>query len=371
MGDSSWPIESDMQKLEVYKKRVTIGDVARAAGISKSTASRALNSKGSMTPQTRAAVCGIAQRMGFEANANAQRLANGHGDNTIGFFSPVLDLGVGTRKMQDIQRLLGERGYIVPIHAFGYRQPYAQINQARLLSDLRRQRPRALVCNNSNLRDPAARAELLRYCDEGGLAVCYDWPLDVPCDRVVFDREDATYQATRHLLELGHRRLGFFINATYGAEGPDGTEPHRAGFLRALREWEVEPREEWMFPSTMFMQAEKGGVELAAQFIALRERPTGMSIVSDAAALTFMGEVGRAGLRVPGDVSVVGHDNTVMARHGPCLLSSVSHPVLPIARRVVEMLDSRLSGRYDGAPRRNVLQGELIVRDSTAPPPEP
>jgi len=357
-----------MQNPEVYKKRVTIGDVARAAGISKSTASRALNSKGSMTPQTRAAVRRVAHRLGFEANAHAQCLANGRGENTIGFFSPELDLSVGTRKMQDIQHLLGERGYIVPIHAFGYRQPYAQINQARLLADLRRQRPRALVCNNSNLRDPAARAELLRYCDEGGLAVCYDWPLEVPCDMVVFDREDATYCATRHLLELGHRRLGFFINATYGAEGPDGTEPHRAGFLRALREWKVEPREEWIFPTTTFMQVEKGGVELAAQFLSLRERPTGMCIVNDAAALTFMGEVGRAGLRVPRDVSVVGHDNTVMARHGPYLLSSVSHPVLPIARSVVEMLDSRLSGQCDGPPRKEALRGELIVRDSTAPP---
>ena len=361
-------IETEMPNREVQKKRVTIGDVARAAGISKSTASRALNSKGSMTPQTRATVRRVARRLGFEANAHAQFLANGPSDNTIGFFSPELDLSVGTRKMQDIQHLLGERGYVVPIHAYGYRQPYALFNQARLLADLRRQRPRALVCNNSNLRDAAARDELLRYCDEGGLAVCYDWPLEVPCDMVVFDREDATYCATRHLLELGHRRLGFFINATYGPEGPDGTRPHRAGFLRALRQWNVEAREEWLFPVTTFMQVEKGGVELAAQFLALKERPTAMCVVNDAAALTFIGEVTRAGLRVPHDVSVIGHDNTVMARHGPQLLSSVSHPVLPLAHCVVEMLDSRLSGRYDGAPRQEVLRGELITRDSTGPP---
>ncbi|MDF2441046.1 MAG: LacI family transcriptional regulator [Abditibacteriota bacterium] len=359
-----------MQKPEVKTKRVTIEDVARVAGISKSTASRALNSKGSMTPQTRATVRRVARRLGFEANAHAQCLANGRSNNTIGFFSPDLDLSVGTRKMQDIQHLLGERGYVVPIHAFGYRQPYALINQAQLLADLRRQRPRALVCNNSNLREAAARAELLRYCDDGGLAVCYDWPLEVPCDMVVFDREDATYCATRHLLELGHRRLGFFINATYGAEGPDGTEPHRAGFLRALREWNIEPREEWMFPTTTFMQVEKGGVGLASLFLALRERPTGMCIVNDAAALTFMGEVGRAGLHVPHDVSVIGHDNTMMARHGPRQLSSVTHPVLPIACSVVEMLDSRLNGRYDGEPRKEVLRCELVVRDSTAPPRE-
>ncbi len=354
---------------QAISKPATIGDVARAAGISKSTASRALNGKGSMTPKTRATVQRIAGRMGFEANPHAQRLANGRSDNTVGFFSPDLDLGVGTRKMQDIQQLLGERGYIVPIHAYGYRQSNAQINQARLLAGLRRQRPRALVCNTSNLRDPDALAELQRYCDEGGLAVCYDWPLQVPCDTVVFDRADQTYRAARHLLQLGHRDLGFGINATYGEERPHIIEAHREGFLRALHEWNIAPRDEWMFRPSHYMRHETGGVELAAQFLALRERPTGLCIVNDYAALAFLGEIERAGVRVPDDVSVVGHDNTMMARCGPRLLSSVTHPCWDIAEAVVNLLDSQLNGSYKGAPRRVTLHGELAARDSSAPPP--
>ena len=110
---------------------------------------------------------------------------------------------------------------------------------------------------------------------------------------------------------------------------------------------------------------ETGGEELAAHFLALSKRPTAVCIVNDYAALAFMVEMARAGVRVPEDVSVVGHDNQAVARYCPVPLSSVSQPIDQIARGVADLLFARLDGDTS-APKRVEVRGEFIERQSIA-----
>ena len=118
----------------------------------------------------------------------------------------------------------------------------------------------------------------------------------------------------------------------------------------------------------MPLDPEKAGKELAARFLALppNQRPTGAVIVNDLSALTFIGALQSAGIRVPDEVSVVGHDDRPMARHSVPTLSSVSHPVEEIGQSVVQLLRERLDG-FDGPPREIVVRGQLQIRDSSAP----
>lgn len=343
------------------QKPTTIWDVAARAGVSKSTASRALMGQSNISDGARDAVLLAAQDLGFEPNRNAQNLRSGQGNATIGLFSPILDLGVGTRKMQAIQHLLGTKGYVVPIHAYVYRQIGAPLAPEELLRGLLRDCPRAVVCNTADASLPAICHELERYAAQGGVAVCYDWEPLAVADSVIFDREDNSYRAVRHLIELGHRDIGF-----YSARGP--LSPRWCGAQRALQEVGLSLPREWSFVPPNVMEFEEGAVELAAQFLALRERPTAMCIVNDHAAAAFTSEVMRAGVRVPDDLSIVGHDDAFIARCAPVPLTTVSHPIDALAEAVVEMLESRLKGQYTGPPRQQFVRGQLIERQSTAPP---
>jgi LacI family purine nucleotide synthesis repressor len=346
-------------------KPVTLQDVARATGISLATASLAMNGKGRVAAATREAVLETARELGFEADTLAQRLATGRCHKTIALFSLQLDNGTGVRKLQHIQELLAGRGYDLPIFASSYGMAREVKQQTALLSTMLRQRPRAVLCSTFDLQLEAL-PPLQQYQNDGGRLVCYDAPTALGCDKVVFDRAASTYQAARHLLELGHRKIAFLCST---GEHPGG--PRLEGFERALTESGVAVHQEWLWGSRMSASytggAEELGAHLAQRFLRLKERPTAVCLENDYSAVAFAAELQRAGVRVPDEVSVVGDNDDPIARYGPLPLTTVTQPVAVIARHVVELLQSRLAG-YEGAPRRIELHGELVVRQSAAPP---
>jgi DNA-binding LacI/PurR family transcriptional regulator len=347
------------------RKPTTLRDVARAAGISPATASLALNGKTCIAPKTRELVLQTAQELGYEADFFAQGLRR-RVSPQIGLFSLGLDLGAGMHLIQLIQNALQARGYDVPLHAYSLPAHDEAEHQASLMSSLCRQRPRAIVCHIANLSE-ASLHELRRYAEGGGPVVCFDTPAALECDQVEFDREHYTYLSARHLLELGHRELGLFLNGAKTVR--DGANRVLlSGFQRALQEFDVPLREEWLWNGGRHLGVEIGGEELAHKFLALTHRPTGLCIVNDYAAMSFVSEVQRHGVRVPHDVSIVGHDDRPLAKHAAVPLCSVTYPVDEIAGHVVELLESRLNDRYDGPPRRETVRSELVIRQSATKP---
>lgn len=343
------------------KKSPTIQDVARAANVAKATASYALSGKGHLSPATREHVLRAARQLGFEPNVHAQRLSNGHSHDMICLFSLYLDLGVGAQKMQVIQTLLSQSGHQVPIYTCGYNHQDEAL-QKSLMFGLRRQRPRAVICNTQDLGE-GAREELALMQREGTLLACYDYELDLPCDQVIFDRDDNTYQTARFLLQSGHRQIAFLHHMRHLENGP-----RSRGFERALAEAGLKP-EPGQYFSADCLDYEEGGQRMAQWYLGLphAKRPTGVCILNDFAAHAFITEVRAAGIAVPQQLSVVSHDDLPVARYGATPLTSVSHPATEIARQTARLLESRLVGEYSGPPRKVMVRGELKVRQSSAP----
>ena len=342
---------------------VTMLDVARVAGVSKMTVSFALNNTGRVSEKTRVIVMEAASQLGYEPNPHAQNLSNGRSNNTIGLFSLWFDFGVGTQKIQLIQSALNRNGFDVPVYGVGLHDHYNEDVQASAIASLRRQKPRGLICFTNGLQ-PKAMLELRRYQDEGGLLVSYDYPTDLDCDAVLFDRVDNTYQAARHLTDLGHRTLAY---ADHGFARLNG--PRVIGFRRAIAEVGGEWRPEWLLEAESARDYAEGGRILATKFLELRERPTAICIVNDYSALVFINELERAGIHCPDDISVVGHDNHAMSQFARVPLSTVSHPSEGIAAQAAQFLLSRLNGQYNGPPREFTARGELIARRSSGAPP--
>lgn len=347
-----------MTSRNAKRSAATLQDVAREVGVSKMAVSFALNGTGRISQEKRQAVTEAAQRLGYEPNLHARTLSHGRSNNTIGLFALWLDFGVGTRKIQIIQRLLNERGFDVPVYGVGLRNTKDEDAQATVIATIRRQKPRALVCATGRLSSRAVQ-ELQRYQDEGGVLVCYDHGVEIDCDRVLFDREDNTYQATHHLLSMGHRKVGLGFHGFV-----DGNNPRLQGFKRALQEFGVELHPQWVLEGRENRDYAEGGVALANEYLRLKHRPSALCIVNDYAALSFMAEVGRAGVQCPRDVSIIGHDDHPLSRHYPVPLTTASHPSQTIAQHVTQLLLSRLDGEFNGPSRQIAVSGELIVRQS-------
>jgi DNA-binding LacI/PurR family transcriptional regulator len=338
-------------------KNLTIVDVAQILGVSKSTVSAAFTGNGTIAAGRREEVRRAAIELGYRPNPNAQKLVQQHQDNSIALLTSYLDLDVRTQKLHLIQRNLSERGYTASIHALGTLLTSASAETEVVIQNLRRLRPLAIVCNQWELNQ-TSRDELLRFCEEGGSLVYYDVPLDLDCDQVIFDREENTYTAMRHLLELGHREIGFFM--------PPGDKWRIEGVRRALQEFGALLRDEWLKAPREGRYEDAGG-HLAEYFCAQKIRPTAMCIINDNVSIGFVAQLQRRGLRVPEDVSVISHHDTAAALWGSNVqLSSVTQPIEIIAEKVVELLLERLENKYQGAPRTVTVRGELVARESTA-----
>lgn len=320
------------------RKAATMQDVARLVGVSPMTVSYALSGKRKISEETRQAILEAARELHFEPNLVAKRLRQGRCEKTIGFFSLDVDLSSRTRLLQIMQAELSDRGYSVPVYAYGYRGRDVLANQLELVNTLISGRPLAVICNTSGVL-PEVFARLQDFVDEGGLAVCYGYSHFAPvaCDQVIYAEGETFYTATRHLLELGHCDIGFF---SVGYRKPGGEMMRHA--RRALEEFNCSERDEWLFRNDGTLTYEEDGERLARNLLALRERPTAMVMANDYAAVAFMATLAEHGVHVPGDVSVVGHNNDSIAPFGVVPLTTVSNPIQSIAAQVVEMLQSRL-----------------------------
>lgn len=342
---------------KVAAKPVTIKDIAEEVGVTKMTVSLALSGKGRVSPEMRAKIGDVARRLRYEPNLHAQSLTQGR-SNLIGLFSAAVSPGVQTQIIEFIQSALNQKGYDVPLYGYGYHEYLDPANQGEIMGALCRQRPRAIVCNLSRVYEPAMR-RLEDYVERGGILIGYGPKprVPLPCDQVIVDYEGMAYLSARYLLELGHREIGLYCS---GLSSPD--EPRPAGFKRALLEAGIQPRESWLFDGPAF---EEGGACMTKFFLALEERPTAMILTHDAAASVFVNQLQRAGMRIPDDVSVVGHHGFPVSEYALPSITTIAYPVATTAQRVVEMLDDRLTENYTGAPREAVMHGELIAREST------
>ena len=339
----------------------TIQDVAKAAGVSRSTVSGAFSGKARMTSERRAHILEVARELRYEPNLLAQRLGRRGGHEVISVLAPP-DFGQETRTFQFLVHRLEELGFEVDCSAPPYYGPDAEERQVALFNRVRRLGPRAIVVSLAHNASPRLLNELRRYVEDGGVTVCYSYG-DLTAalsfaDCVAFDRYQSTYDAVQFLLEQGHRKIG------YNSHGP--ADPNEAR-MRALRDaheqWGLQVNPNWVWN---FWNYELGGMQLAQSFLSCAERPTALQVVNDYSASAFVNALFRAGVRVPDDVSVIGNEDAPAAISALVPLTTVAVPFEAMATQVIQLLQSRLDGSFAGAPRLRRVCGSLVHRESVA-----
>ncbi len=334
-------------------KAVGLADVAREAGVSLATASRALNSAYGVAAATRERVAEVARRLEYVASPEASRLATGT-TRTIALVVPHIDRWYFGEMVSGLEEVLREAGNDVLLYHVGDpegRHAFFEHLPARRKVD-------AVVVVAVPVTDhERRRLELM------GVTIVAAGGQDATYPYVSVDDATAVRQATEHLLRLGHRRIAMIT-----AVDPDRTDqPARRGrtrgFYEAMAAAEVPVDEELVVTTTW------GGVQAAEameKLLSVHELPTAVLAHSDEMALGAMRTIRRAGLRVPEDISVVGIDDHPLAQLVD--LTTVRQPVRDQGVQAAHLLLALLRGEHPDLAQK--LPTRVVVRATTAAVPQ-
>lgn len=334
----------------------SIDDVARAAGVSTATVSRALRGLPNVSEPTRERIKGIAEALGYVASSNASGLASGRTD-TIGVAVPSVSRWFYTTVLEGVDAALREANFDMILYNLASRDGDRERAFHR---SLLRKRTDGLIAVGVDFTTPE-REQLLSV---GHPIIAIGGPVPGIRNIGVDDRAVARL-ATEHLIGLGHRDILHLGGAD--DEGLNKRLPvdRRQGFLDAMEAARMPVRDEWLLTGKFSPEASRE--VMAEVFATAGPRPTAVFASSDEMAFGVMLAAQQAGIRVPDDLSVIGIDNHDM---------SVSYGLTTMAQDpyVHGMLGARLllDELRDGRPTRRTsirADAELLVRSSTGPVP--
>ena len=332
----------------------TLNDVARLAGVSRMTVSNALNNSGRVSDGTRQRVLKAAEELGYVANFAARSLKGGR-TNVLGmvvsdvsspYFAEIVR-GASAGSRRDDRELL--------ISASPADNPAREQARVSLLS--------GGLSGGLLIVLPRSPSDYLRTLEKSRVPVVlinhrHD---DTHLPTVSAENYHGARAATRHLAELGHRRVAFISGDPLSGQSLERLR----GYRDALHEAGL-PYAEDLVREGDFTQ--RRGFAATAELLDLPRPPTAIFTANDISAFGAIEAVKDRGLRVPDDVSVVGFDDIPTASQIHPALTTVRHPLYEIGEQAARLLVSLIEGR-PVASRRLELQSALVVRDSTGPPP--
>jgi LacI family transcriptional regulator len=343
---------------------VTARDVALAAGVSQATVSRALRPGSRVTPETRSRVLEAADQLGYVPNSAAQGLASQR-TRTIAVVVADLTNPFYPHLLHSLHDTLDLAGYRVVLFAERTDMGAGREHLSQLLD----RSLDGIVFTTATLDFDAH--ELARRGVPFVLMIrSVD---DVPADVVVCDNVDGARQAAKVLLAAGHRRIAMI-------SGPANTSTARdrmRGFRAALEEAGCPLSDELLLTGSYSHQS---GHQRARELMALPSPPTAVFCGNDVIAFGVLDAARRLGLRVPGDVSVVGFDDIPMAEWQAFDLTTIRQPFVEMAHTAANMVLERIDRthrphrRGDGgepralAPRREVFPVNVVHRATVGPP---
>lgn len=329
--------------------KARIGDVARAAGVSTATVSRALTFPDRVQSETRERVLAAVRELGYIPNSAARQLRAGSSRTVLVVVGPRRNPPFFSEVLRGIDVALSQAGYAVlmgNLDSVDGKEKYlvdlvfgGHIDGALVLA--------STVPSDAGRTIADSGLPIVGICAETDVA-------GIPA--VVVDDEACCRAQTRYLLDLGHRHLAYL-------SGPRGNynERHRfAGFQATTAAAGLGPDDVVRLEGNYDFAS---GVAAGKAFLALERRPTGVVATSDEMAIAFMATIRRGGLRVPEDVSVVGFDGIELGDFVEPALTTIRQPRFDLGTTGANLLLGLMRGE-DVPNRLTVLQGALDERES-------
>ena len=334
------------------KARVTRNDVARLAGVVPSTVSYVVNNgPRPVSVEARERVLKAIDKLGYHPSDVARSLRT-HRTQTIGLVIPDITNPYYGEMTQAIEEVSFQHGYTV-ILAHSSQLPERELRYSHVL--------RSKGVDGVIFLPVTSDLEPVYSLERAGIQLVI-LEREVPgytC--IVFDEHDGGYLATQHLLALGHRRIGCIVLAGDSTSSAARVERYRA----ALADAAIPVAADYVVESNYGYTA---GEVAARRLLKLEKRPTAVVAHNDLIAIGAMKAFAEAGLKIPGDVSVIGFDDIAAASYVQPRLTTIASPKREMGRAGIEMLLNLLKSSDTVFPETLRLPVELVVRESTARP---
>lgn len=336
------------------KNRSRLIDVARLAGVSLGSASRALSNPAAVKPKTLRAVRDAVQQLSYVPDGTARSLALRR-SFTIGAILPTVNNPVYADFVHALQQMLGSSRYALLVSAHEYNRESEVAITERLL-----QRGVDGVILVGTDHDPRVTAQLIR----ADVPHLFTWSTDEASGRecVGFHNRRAMQQVAQHLIKLGHRRFAVLSGFT---EFNERARSRLDGIVDALTLSGCSLPPENVLFGEFSVQAGRDGLRRA---LALKPRPTALICATDVVAAGALDEAAIMGVKVPDELSITGFDNIVYASLLSPQLTTVDVPAEEMGLKAGQAI-LRL---IEGLPNESCVLGtRLIVRGSTGRAPRP
>jgi LacI family transcriptional regulator, repressor for deo operon, udp, cdd, tsx, nupC, and nupG len=336
-------------------KTATVQDVARVAGVSTATVSRALNTPAKVSERTRESVLAAVRATGYRANQAARNLRTQR-TGAILVVVPNLANPFFANILSGIESVLKAAGYNVLITDTGA----DAAKGARLSQYLSSGQADGLIVLDGSI-DAADVAGIEVRDGKNAIVFACEWLDAMPFPSVRSDNQDGILQAVEHLTRLGHTKIGHITGPLENVLARCRLEK----FERALLDKGLELKTDWVIKGDFSLCA---GRDAAGHYLRLPEKPTALVCASDQIAFGLISTLSAQGVSVPEDLSVVGFDNVEMAEFFQPPLTTIHQHRNQLgaaaAREVLELLshNKRSAARIETIPVR------FVERGSTAPP---
>jgi len=338
---------------------ITIKDIAKRAGVSHSTVSRALRMNNLVSDETARQIRQVAQEMGYRPSAVARSLKTKR-TQVLGVIVSSISDPFFSEILNGIEVSAQARGYSLFIAA----SQHDPIKERQIVQTMMEQRTDGVIICSSSF-SPEHGRQLLSY---GFPVVVVNHQGSESFNYSIYHNDvDGSSQITQHLISLGHKRIAYLGNSQSGKT----TQDRLQGFLDAMEKADLEVPESYIHhvaggePSL--------GAESVEYFARLTPGPTAIVCFNDMLAIGVLKGCQLAGLRVPEDLSVTGFDNITFSAFTSPSLTTIDQPKFSIGQEAAQLLLDLLQavdGTIPDTPNVKVLQGKLLVRESTGIPAE-
>ena len=337
---------------------ITIKDIAKEAGVSHSTVSRALRGSSLISEETTKHIRETALKLGYLPSAAARSLKTNR-SQALGVIVSNIDDPYFSEILQGIEEIAQGNNYSL-FMAASQRDPE---REGTIIQSMRQHRVDGVIICSTTFSD-----EQSRHFSK------YDIPIVVVNNQaaedyrysIYHDDVDGSRQLTRHLIELGHRKIAYLGNSHSGRTTLD----RLAGFRQEMESNGLAVPANYIheIPGS---EPEKAILALD-HFLELPDRPTALVCFNDMMAIGILKSLQERGIRVPEEISITGFDNIVFSNYTNPPLTTFDQPKRFIGQKAAELILSLLDpNSKTNVPEQKiqVLKGNLLVRESTAPPP--
>ena len=330
-------------------KKVSITDVAKRANVSITTVSRVINKVPTVDKQIAARVEEAVAELKFRPNPTAQRLARGGMGTAVGFVIPgfpgVFHSFYAVELMRGIGHGCETMHLDLVFHITDGKNPLRSSYSGGLIfADI--------IENRSQVEDAVA--------DGIPCLVLNHLVKDLDVSYIAVDNVKGGVIAAEYLINLGHKRIATVTGNMQTQAGMDRYE----GFQKTLMKHGIEFEPEYFFKGDYSRRSAR---DAALHFFSLDNPPTAIFAASDDMALEIISVAQENGIKIPEDISVIGFDDNPAGLFGAVALTTIKQPLFAMGEEAVKIIHGIMQGKQTSLVRK-VLEPDLIVRESCAPP---